>query len=645
MHAESVWHEAAFLNSPAESGYFGDGNSTGNGGIRGATGIAVAYAVLVRAFPRDPRTAIRLEHIRKTLNYAANTHLSGPPGEVCLDGKRWGHLPGHGQTGLWGAQMGLACLLVQDQLPATTVAACQRAVADEATFQASQPPGNGYVNDTQAEENAWNSNIQVLGAAWMPRNTNAAFWLTGAKRFLANSYTVANTNGDPLAPWISTVTLYPSYGVENHGFYHPSYQNDPGCSMGISYFIARIANPKIAAELRPFAEHNVLKVWEHLSHVLLDSGEFAYPSGLDWSLHSYEQIPYLAYLTAHFNDPLGRWAEAQLLKLIRYRQQLNGDGRFIGESLPNGFYHEAVDAQAIAFAWLHHQYDEFPTGPASPPTSCVAVSDDIKLITQRSPAGFVSVCYGPRIMALIEPPAGAIPEDPFVTTPRFPGLIGIGALGKPQKARLLSLETNATGFEAHLSLAYAKNGTTQVYFKSVGNAVAIVEVPQPAAGVKETEAPSFSMGIENHALTGGKRLLVWENGHTNIVERSGTTIRLTNQWVCVSDRQGMIAGPDGQMCYRAASRYLGPDDPNNPVRPMYRPAPALGYNRLGAAEDTLEFLPSHSLAPHYAVIWPGASAAKTAAAAGRVRWQLNSTNAVLSFPAGDGSIHELKIQL
>ncbi len=109
--------------------------------------------------------------------------------------------------------------------------------------------------------------------------------------------------------------------------------------------MARLCDTNIAAELLPFAEHNVLTVWTtNLAPMLLDSGEFAYPSGLDWELHDYEQNSYVAWIAAHFNDPLARRADGQLAQLVRYRQLVNGNGSFIGSS-GGGFYREAVEAR------------------------------------------------------------------------------------------------------------------------------------------------------------------------------------------------------------------------------------------------------------------------------------------------------------
>src|SRR5258708_40249949 len=96
--------------------------------------------------------------------------------------------------------------------------------------------------------------------------------------------------------------------------------------------MARLGMPAVAAELQPFAEHDVLNVWTNLQHLVLDSGEFAYPSGLDWELHDYEQNSYITWLATHFNDPLARWEDSQLAQLARYRQIVNGDGTFVGPS-------------------------------------------------------------------------------------------------------------------------------------------------------------------------------------------------------------------------------------------------------------------------------------------------------------------------
>ena len=616
VYAESIWHTASYANAPVDAGYWGDGGSSGNGGV------ALAYAVLVEAYPGDPKLTTRLSRIRQALNYDAGTHVTGT--NVCTDGHPWGWSSSTStdwQTPEWSGSMGLACLLVQSQLPASTVQTVQQVIASEATHRAGIAPASGYVGDTKAEENAWDSNVLALGAAWLSSNPNAAFWLTAAKKYLANSYTVANTNGDALSSWISTVTLYPDFALENHGFYHPTYQMVAGMSMGDSLLMAKLANPTVATQLQAFAEHNVLNVWSNENHLVMDSGEFAYPSGLDWELHDYEQNSYITWLAAHFNDPLARWADGQLAQLIRARQLINGDGTFVGPS-GGGFYREAVEAKRTAIAWLHWANADHPAGPTNAPLPAFEHLPDVGIIAQRGPTGFVGLCYGPqtngspaRIMALIEPPAGSLPTNVFVTTSRLPGIIGLGALGTPTAGRIISLTTNASGFQAELQVTNGANGTTEIYLNCTGETIGLVEVPWPSYSVAGGSAGSFCVGIENDPLIGGSRLLEWAGGSAVITNRTGVSRSISNNWICVAGRYGLAAGPAGYFNYHAAS----------------------SYNRSGAAEDTLQYVAQDQLGARYAVWFPGKSAAQTMSNTSQVSWTLSATNCVLTFPGLGGT--------
>jgi hypothetical protein len=96
---------------------------------------------------------------------------------------------------------------------------------------------------------------------------------------------------------------------------------------------------------------------------------------------------------------------------------------------------------------------------------------------------------------------------------------------------------------------------------------------------------------------------------------------LSNRWVNVSGQLGFIAGPAGQFHYQAATTY----------------------NRKGAAEDTLEYLPQAPLSPHYAVFLPGSPTNVTDTVAAQVLWQTSGTNGVLIFPGADGTLHQMNV--
>ena len=619
-YAETIWH----TNNAGipDAGYWGDGGSTGNGGIRGNSGIAVAYATLCVALPDDPKFATRLARVRQALNYDAATHVTGFYNTTSGNKWGWSGVSTDWQTPEWSGSMGLACILVQSNLPAATVDGVRRVVVSEANHRAGIAPASGHVSDTKAEENAWQGNILTLAAAWMSTSNNATTWLTAAKKYLVNTYTFGTTNGDALAGWVTTYNLYNDFALENHGFYHPTYEMVAGMSSGDSLLMARLANTNIAAQLQPFAEHNVMNVWtNNMSGMVMDSGDFAYPDGIDWELHDYEQYSFIAWVAVHFDDPVARWTDDRLAQLARYRQIVNGDGEFVGPS-GGGFYREAVEARRVAIAWLHWAGADFPTGPATAPASAIQNLTDVAILSSRGSNGFVTISYGPqtngspaRILATIEPLVSGFPSNTIVTTPRLPGIIGIGAMGSPTGGRLVNLTTNGNGFYAELQLTNGANGTTEVYFNNTGDSVGIVEVPNPAGGVANSATGSFDIGIENDPLCGGSRRLEWNNSFATITNRTGVARNVTNNWICVSGNYGVSFGPAGYINYAAAS----------------------SYNRLGAAEDTLAFMPTNSLAPRYAVFFPGKTALQTSNLTAQITWNISGTNATLAFPGAGGT--------
>jgi hypothetical protein len=606
-YAETTWHDCPTI---AGSGYFGDGVSDGNAGIRGSCGITLAYATLVRLQP-EAATEQRIGRVRAALLYAGSTHRTGD--EVCVDGRRWGF---GWQSALWTGSLGFAAALLQDRLPPELVDACRRVVAAEADRLVDVPPVSGYVADSKAEENAWNSNVLALAAAWMPDAPGADRWLRAAKSYLANTYTVADTRNDPLADWITTVTLHPDFTCENHGFFHPSYQMVSGMSKGDSWLMARVLEPAVAEELSPFAEHNVLPTWNCLSSVLLDSGELAYPSGLDWALHGYGQVSYLAWLGRHLGQAEARWAGTQLVRLVAARQRVNGDGRFTGRSVPNGFYREAVMARRVALAAWHHQVQpSVPPPPSRKPGPRLEHLPGAGLILHRHEHGFTSVSYGLRTMGLVVP--SALPDAPFLTTPRYPGMFGAGPFGTASRTDLRRYESIPGGFRAELDLEHGPLARTRVLVESHGRATAVIEVPYHAVLAPATERGSevFPLGIENHELTGGRRLLSWSGGRREVQAMSGGTLEPLGHWVCVDNRLGVVVGPadTGELEYRVAP----------------------GYNRSGAAEDTLVFVSSDPMAPRFAVFLPDVDERTVAEVSASARFETMPEAAVLNFRMPD----------
>lgn len=617
--AESVWHDYPAL---PHSGYFGDGNSYGNGGIRGTCGIALSYAVLVRAQPQSPKHQNRLKRIEETLHYAAQTHESGPDSVLTVDGKKWGVTgksdidEGKGwQSSMWAASLGFTAALVENEINPQVVSECKRVVAVEANWLSKKTPPSGYEYDSKAEENAWQSNIVSLAAAWMPNNPNARKWLNMAKLYLANTYTVPSDTSGALSDWIETQTLFSSYALENHGFYHPTYQMVAGMSLGDSYLMAKMINPRVAQELAPFAEHNVLPVWEFMKPLVLDSGELAYPSGLDWSLHDFEHISYLSWLATHFKAPVAQWAEPRLAKQILYRQKINGDGRFVGESCPDGFYREAVEARRVAMAYLQDAIGDFPEAEGHAPKNGIYHYRDVGLIMQRSDNALTTVSYGQRTLSLVYPLHGKNAAQRFLISPNTSTLIGPGA-----KNKLLQFTKTANGFQAEI-LQNRNGNKKRIIIDSKPHAVVYINIP-----IKVTADSSekwLLTAIENDPLTGGKRTVYWDEDSLLIKERSGVSSFKGSNWINLDNWMGFVTIPEGNITYQAAKKY----------------------NRNGGAEDYIYYQQEDAFLPHAVIVLPGENAEVTKKVQNSVEWKADKGNYILSFQSPEGENREIIVKV
>jgi hypothetical protein len=399
--------------------------------------------------------------------------------------------------------------------------------------------------------------------------------------------------------------------------------------MGDSWLMARWMNPNIAAQLQPFAEHNVLAEWASLQRSVKDIGLMEYPAGEDWAINTYGENSYLAYLAAHFNDPVGRYGDANEAQLERYRQIQNTNGAFVGVS-SGGPYREAVQAYRTSMAWLQWQVANYPAGTTAAPPASLEWLSDVGIIVHRNPNFYFSICYGPlngsagHVMALLNVPALSVPTNAYFATPRCPGILGLGALGRATAARLVSIATNANGFTAELRLTNGTSGTTEAYVNDTGESVAIVEVPWLATGATVSAQPSFTMGIQNDPLAGGTRHLQWPGSAVTLTNFCGLTQNATNNWVCVDNRYGVAAGPGGYFTYQAASNYSRVNIPAGVAEP-------------GAAEDTLSFVPATLVGARYAVWFPGQTAAQSSNLAAQISWAVSGTNATLTFPGAGGS--------
>lgn len=622
-YSDTQWTE--YGNIP-NTGYWGSGRSgekkglkpgeTANDAIRSMNGVALAHAVLIMAEPDNKeQNAKRLEKIEKVLRYSSLTHKLSGTTHICNDGLKWGL---GWQSNMWAGSMGLTCALMENRLPKDLVEQCKKIVAAEADYRSGIVPASEYIFNTAAEENAWNSNIVSLAAAWMSYHANAQKWLKAAKIYLANTYSVEADKKGKMAEWITTTNLYPSFMLENHGFYHPGYQNVSGASLGDSYLMAYLTNRKVAEELTPFAEHNVMNVWNKIYNILKTNSEMIYPCGEDWSLHNYGQVSYYAYIATHFKEPVAVKMQDEVIKRLLERQAFFGTGEFIGKSNENTFYVEAVTARRTALAWLHNYVNDFKLVKPAELEDVNSFQDDVKIFTSRCKYGNVTLSYGLRILLAAESAPGDSPQTQYISCTDKYNVIGKTPYGNSKKAKLLSHEMTDNGFKATLEVE-AQYGKLQYSIFTDNGIVAIIQ--KPMEGEKKSDiAYSFPLGIENYVMNAGKRDFYSKDGHIVINETSGMEKYFSNA-VNISDNYGVIYGPDAKCFYQAPKEY----------------------NRRGASVDMISAKLKNQYAPSYMIILCGRNWKQTQKISDSVRFLTEGDDVQLNFSDELGKI--LKVSL
>src|SRR5215469_5544251 len=266
QHADKDWNNSSF---DPTAGYWGDGISGGNQGIRSIVSMALACAALIK-YSDSLTDGDRGELIDKAtagLRYAAATHRTGT--QNCTDGKQWGATdnfgPGSWQSGMWTGTLAFGAWLMWDKLDLALQQSIQRLVAAESDILSRRQPPNGLWLDTKAEENGWEIPCLVLAELMFPSHPHAATWHETAVKYMMNTLcTEADTrdatlvDGRPVNQWVGGANLQPDFTLENHGRFHPSYV---GCSC---YFLTQASMYYSFAghSIPQAATHNLMGTWK-----------------------------------------------------------------------------------------------------------------------------------------------------------------------------------------------------------------------------------------------------------------------------------------------------------------------------------------------------------------------------------------------
>jgi hypothetical protein len=569
-HADRHWTNASF--DPAV-GYWGNGISEGNEGIRTIGGMALACGTLLKydhALSDSERVGLR-DKLTAALHYAVATHMTGT--QNCADGKRWGgtNKPRNKrwQTGMWTGTLAFGAWLAWDQLDSGLRQDLERVIVSESDMLLQDQPSVQLSLDTKAEENGWNVPCLVLSEIMFPSHPHAAAWHEQALAYMMNTLSTAQdlqdtqlVDGRAVNQWVKGANLQPDFTLENHNIFHPAYV---GCS---SYFLTQAALYYTYAHrpIPPAATHHLLDTWRMFQGVLLPWGESAFPQGMDWELHGLGFINLYASLATHQRDPFAARLESRSLQYMRAWQLMcNGDLAVPGSRL--GITRHSICAEQAAYGLLAHKI----YGPATKELTARQTLSQAKgvrdypyvgFIVDRTENKFVSLSWKNRLMGMIIPLGSTHDGQPLFTVPITDGLIGSFELTPRGEVKTTVVEHSwkkiSKGFETTGILLLNGGRLKQtLQLTSLGDKTVVFQDRVVAVSdITVTQERGMPLGIENDLVSGGTRVVSHQEGEMIFDwQKPQAPFALPGAWVNVDGRLGVVMVAGAGMTYVQASGY------------------------------------------------------------------------------------------
>lgn len=558
-HASGDWHEWPV---DPKVGYWGDGISGGNEGIRAIAHMVLTSGAMLK-YSDALNGAERQEFIRKAtaaIRYAVSTHKTGT--QNCTDGKRWG---GDWQSAMWTGDLAFGSWLIWDDLDPELRQSVERVVVSEADRFLTVTPPSGRWADTKAEENGWDLTCIAVAANMFPSHAHAAAWNQKAIQYMMNTLSAGQdkhdstvVDGRPVSKWVCTENVHPDFTLENHNVFHPSYVQ---CS---SYFLTQTAMYYTYAG-RPVpqaATHHIMDTWRMFQTILLPCGETAYPQGQDWELHGLNPINLFASLGTYMKDPMAAAMEKTNVQYMRAWQELSGGSLAVpGSSF--GFTRHAIQGAQAAYSYLAHKvFGPAAEGKVDPRPSLVRHYSLVDVVLHRTGSKFMSFSWKNRIMGVLVPIGEGHEASPFVTVPISTGFVGTIQLSGSADAKPATMDRTwtktASGFET-TGVLKTNGGLLKQTAKvtSIGEKTVVYQDRVIAeSDVSLSRELGVPIGIENDQVSGGTRTVYHRDGKTVFDwQKPQPLTSLPGGWANVDGRLGIVAAAGSGLAYDQATKY------------------------------------------------------------------------------------------
>ena len=376
VYAKNIWYECVEPNSVGEPCGFFKGRSAGHSnedGVRTNADFAMLCAFLNK-YARDKVTRpegvtwVEVQQMAmKSLVFGYSTHKANRL-KVTADQRYWGSTSATDavwESSLWAMSLAYATFFLKDELSESQKGFIYRMLQAECNYELERNIPTGYKGDTKAEENGWEADILAATLGLYPDDELAPRWFERLREFAVNSYSQAadafnTTVIDPhydkttVADLYRGPNLYDDYTLQNHNYFHTSYQNVVIQELGEAALALRLFQGEKPRWHTNALMHGNQEVMNNvLAWLALADGELAMPNGNDWSMFLFDQITSYSTLACFLHDPDALLLENMAYKYIKARQQTTPDGSWLLNS-DIGPRRMGVQGHRVMMTYLMH---------------------------------------------------------------------------------------------------------------------------------------------------------------------------------------------------------------------------------------------------------------------------------------------------
>lgn len=365
------WLLKDYVEIDSLHGTFKGENTFGNDekGVRTNADLSMIAAFLQKySFSKSDELA---DKAMKSLRYAIDTHRSVRK-YPCKHGKYWGsssQKQHQWESSLWAFSVAWSAYFQWENLTDEMKSDLHKLLVAECNYELERAIPTGFKGDTKAEENGWEVDVLAAALGLFPNDSLAPRWYQRMNEFAINSYShpsdasnskiVDEINQLSVAALYKGANLYPDWTLQNHDFFHTSYQNVVIQELGEAYLALSLFS-KVAETQKEWPKkallHNCDKVTRNvLNWLTLPDGEQAMPNGNDWSLFLYDQITSYSTIACFLGDADALYFERQAANQIANRQKATSDGSWLLRADVGG-RRMGVEAHRVMMSYLMHQF-------------------------------------------------------------------------------------------------------------------------------------------------------------------------------------------------------------------------------------------------------------------------------------------------